>query len=105
MLSLAYAATHPAQVESLVLIGCGTFDLSAREHVNTILDERMDDGLRQQLEQLPKEYPDDDKRLSMMGKLIMPLYAYDLLPDESIKVDCDAPCTLGNLGGHVALAA
>jgi pimeloyl-ACP methyl ester carboxylesterase len=30
MLALAFAAEHPAMVERLVLVGCGTFDLEAR---------------------------------------------------------------------------
>ena len=38
MLALAYAAAHPHQAGSLVLIGCGTFDPSARARMRAIYE-------------------------------------------------------------------
>jgi len=82
MLALAYAAAHPDRTGPLVLIGCGTFDPSARERLRKILDERMDDKLRRRLERLPQELPDPDQRLRRMGELLLPLYSYDLTTDD-----------------------
>ena len=82
MLALAYAAAHPGSVAALVLIGCGTFDLVAREHMRQAIDRRMDDALRQRLERLAEEAPDPDARLSLMGDLLLPLYSHDLVADD-----------------------
>jgi pimeloyl-ACP methyl ester carboxylesterase len=76
MLALAYAAAHPDRAGPLVLIGCGTFDPVARRRMREIIEERMDDDLRQRLERLPQEIP--DRRFEAMGDLILPLYAYDV---------------------------
>lgn len=78
MLALAYAAAHPGSVAALVLIGCGTFDPVAREHMRQAIERRMDDALRQRLERLAGEAPDPDARLSLMGDLLLPLYSHDL---------------------------
>jgi len=41
MLALTYAARHPAGVERLILIGCGTFDRRCRDVYQTCIAERM----------------------------------------------------------------
>ena len=79
MLGLAYAAAHPGHVSSLVLIGCGTFDPAARERMRIVCEERMDEGLRRRVEHLHEEFPHADERLSELGKLILPLYSYELI--------------------------
>jgi pimeloyl-ACP methyl ester carboxylesterase len=90
MLALAYAAAHPGSASSLVLIGCGTFDLVARNRLWAIREERMDDGLRRRLERLPEEFPDPDERLRVMGNLILPLYSYELITTDQEVEACDA---------------
>jgi pimeloyl-ACP methyl ester carboxylesterase len=90
MLALAYAAAHPEAVASLVLIGCGTFDPVARDRMNAILDERMDDDLRRRIEGLPEEIRDPDERLAVLGELILPLYSHDLVTSELGLERCDA---------------
>lgn len=40
MLALAYAAAHPTESGPIVLIGCGTFDRTARQRINDTLEER-----------------------------------------------------------------
>ena len=89
MLALAYAAAHPHTVSALVLIGCGTFDAASRDHMQGIVDERMDDDLRQRLEGLADELPDPDERLGAMGKLVLPVFSWRLLParDETLYYD------------------
>ncbi len=90
MLALAYAAAHPDRVRSLALIGCGTFDVVARERLHGTLDARMGTGIRTRLERLPQECPDDDERLARLGRLLLPLYSYDLRSNELELLACDA---------------
>lgn len=89
MLALAYAAAHPDRAGPLVLIGCGTFDLLSRARMREIIEERMDDVLRERLERLPEEIPDPDRRFEAMGDLILPLYAYDADASELEGERCD----------------
>jgi pimeloyl-ACP methyl ester carboxylesterase len=90
MLALAYAAAHPDQVASLVLVGCGTFDPAARERLRANRESRLDDRLRQRLERLPRDIPNPDARLRAMGDLILPLYSYELGSTDLEVEACDA---------------
>ena len=90
MLALAYAAAHPGHVGSLVLIGCGTFDTTARDRMRAIVKERMDDSLRRRMERLPQDIPDPDKRFSALGKLFETLYSYELIPSDHEEEGVDA---------------
>ncbi len=90
MLALAYAAVHPDRVGALVLIGCGTFDPEARDHMRAILEERMDESLRRRLERLPEEFSDADERLGVMADLMLPLYSHDLITRNQEIESCDA---------------
>jgi pimeloyl-ACP methyl ester carboxylesterase len=90
MLALAYAAAHPGRAASLVLVGCGTFDPAARDHLRTIRQERMDDALRRRIARLPEEYPDPDERLRVLGDLTKVLDSYDLVSAEREMEACDA---------------
>lgn len=82
MLALAYAATHPGNVRSLVLTGCGTFDTAARERLHATLDGRMDAALRERLERIETDILDPGERLREYYRLTEPLYTYDALPGE-----------------------
>ncbi len=90
MLALAYAAAHPTESGPIVLIGCGTFNRTARQRMKDTLEERMTDELRQQLHRLPREVPDPDERLERMGKLLLPVYSYELASTELGAARCDA---------------
>jgi pimeloyl-ACP methyl ester carboxylesterase len=90
MLALAYAAAHPDCAVALALIGNGTFDLVARDRLHAIVEQRMDDGLRRRLAELPQEVPHPDERLDVMGQLILPLYSCELLPADQEAVTYDA---------------
>src|SRR5713226_1050322 len=72
MLALAYAGAHPEAAGPLVLIGCGTFDVTARGYMEATIEERTDDQLRLRLERLPEEISDPDERVREMGRLIQP---------------------------------
>jgi pimeloyl-ACP methyl ester carboxylesterase len=87
MLALAYAAAHSDRVASIVLIGCGTFDVAARERFRAILDARMDDGLRRRIERLA---PEADERLRMRAELTLPLYSHDVRAAAAGFEGCDA---------------
>jgi pimeloyl-ACP methyl ester carboxylesterase len=82
MLALTYAAAHPGHVASLVLIGSGTFDPLAREHMRATCDERMDAALRQRLARLLQEVPDPDERLRARGNLLLGPYSHDLMVSQ-----------------------
>jgi len=91
MLALAYAAAHPREAGPIVLVSCGTFDRAARERLNVTLGERMSEELRRQLDSLTREVPDPDERLARMGKLLLPLYSYELaLSPEDVRCDARA---------------
>ena len=91
MLALAYAAAHPGRVVSLVLVGCGTFDLAARDCLRATREERIDDSLRRRIERLPEEFPDPDRRLSVLGDLFLPLDSYELISTaQEVKADARA---------------
>ena len=90
MLALAYAAAHPGRVNAVVLIGCGTFDLAARDRMKAVQAERTDDSLRQRLEQLPEEFPNINDQLRFRGKLIQQLDSYDPISTDEDDVVVDA---------------
>jgi pimeloyl-ACP methyl ester carboxylesterase len=90
MLALAYAAAHPGRAAALVLIGCGTFDPVARDRLRGIVEERLDDDVRRRMKRLVEEYPDPDQRLSVRGKLLKPLYSYELISTDEEPEACDA---------------
>ncbi len=90
MLALAYAAAHPGQVAALVLIGCGTFDTTARDRLRTSCDGRMSEALRQRLRRLDEEIADPDGRLQAQGELLLPIYSCDLLTTELELTGCDS---------------
>jgi len=90
MLALAYAAAHPGRAASLVLVGCGTFDVAARERLRAAREERMDDALRRRLEGLAREFPDPDERLRALGTLLLGPDSCDLATAELELEACDA---------------
>jgi pimeloyl-ACP methyl ester carboxylesterase len=90
MLALCYAAAHPGCVNSLALIGCGTFDPAARERMRAIRQARMTDRLRARLERLADQYPDPDERLCAQARLTLPLDSYELDYTGAESATCDA---------------
>ncbi len=90
MLALCHAATHPERAGPLVLIGCGTFDLAARARMQDLLDQRMNPSLRRRIGRLNQEFPDPDRRLRALGRLLLPVYSEDLLTTDQEVAECDA---------------
>jgi pimeloyl-ACP methyl ester carboxylesterase len=90
MLALAYAAAHAKHVASVALIGCGTFDVQARDGFHAIVNARMDDDLRERVERLVIECPDPDERLRRRVELTLPLYSYAIDSSAAGFEGCDA---------------
>lgn len=92
MLALAYAAAHAAEAGPVVLVGCGTFDIPARERKREIMDARTGEDLRARLAQLDEEIADPSARLAAQAALSLPLLSHDLLtaPTETETVDARA---------------
>jgi pimeloyl-ACP methyl ester carboxylesterase len=90
MLALAYAATYPSSTGPLILVGCGTFDPTARAELQTNIAERMNDEIRARLK--CADQLDQDERLKASAEAMMPIYSYDVLasPHEEDKVDARA---------------
>jgi pimeloyl-ACP methyl ester carboxylesterase len=89
MLALAYAAAHPADAGPLVLVGCGTFDTTARGRMREILDERMDAEFKAEIERIESEIEDPDERLEAVGRHLLPIYSVDPAFDEREGEPCD----------------
>ena len=77
MLALAYGAAHPRRTGGLVLIGCGTFDQSARAELEEDVRKRIDSGAAAQLAALEAEIKDDDARLRARAEILLPRYCHD----------------------------
>lgn len=77
MLALAYAAAHPASSGSLVLVGCGTFDLHSRAVMQETIQSRMSDSIRQNLRAINEQVVNEDERLKAQAALLLPLYSYE----------------------------
>ena len=91
MLALAYAAEHPESTGPLILVGCGTFDLAARAHMQENIRQRMSTEVRKRLKRA-EQLANTDERLKAFADASAPIYSYDPLPSshENEKVDAKA---------------
>lgn len=105
MLALAYAAEQPGTAGPLVLIGCGTFDTSARSRLDENLAGRIDDDLQHRINAVAKSIPDPDRRLRKIGDLLLPAYSYDPIIDHLADVQCDAVAHRETWGDMLRLQA
>lgn len=94
MLALVYASRHPHRVSSLVLVGCGTFDLTARAQLTKTLEQRTTPELREQLARLDADCPDEAERLMQAHRLLDPIYTY------ARAAGADDPAELFDPTGH-----
>ncbi len=90
MLALAYAAAYPNRAAGIVLVGCGSFDTASRGRMQETRDGRMDDDMRRLMDRLAEKYPDPNRRLGAMGRLIQEIDSYELVSLGSKTVACDA---------------
>lgn len=80
MLALALAAEYPGLVRGLVLIGCGTFDTASRRILEATVEQRTTPCIRLRLRGLSRTIADSDVRMCVMGRLVEPVYSYELEP-------------------------
>jgi len=90
MLALAYAAEHPDRAGPIALIGCGTFDTAARGKFQETIRERMSEESRARLTTIDEDNPDPAERMKVLGELILPVFAFDPIPEEGSKDAFDA---------------
>jgi pimeloyl-ACP methyl ester carboxylesterase len=88
MLALAYGAAHPETIGPLVLVGCGTFDVSARAIFKKTMAERMDDATQTRLRQA--ERLNRDKALKASAEALTPIYSYDPITSAHADDEVDA---------------
>ncbi len=96
MLALTYAARHPAGVERVVAIGCGTFDKQARQVFQARMTERMDETIRRRMNEIGTTLGTEadpmrrDSLLAELGRICTRLQAFDPVDaDSSESVRCD----------------
>ncbi|NNE34231.1 MAG: alpha/beta hydrolase [Rhodothermales bacterium] len=77
MLALCYAAEHPSRTGPIVLVGCGTFDQASRSRMQATIEERMDDGLQDNLRGMSTEVADPADRFIRTFKLTRHLFDFD----------------------------
>jgi pimeloyl-ACP methyl ester carboxylesterase len=92
MLSLAYATAHPTSIRGLVLIGCGTFTLRTRTEFRARLDARMTPEDRTKIDEINRNEPDPNRRMSAEFRAAGRLWSYDAddAGDELLSVDAAA---------------
>jgi pimeloyl-ACP methyl ester carboxylesterase len=90
MLSLAYAAAHPATVSGLALIGCGTFTESTRAEYKARLEARVTPEVRESLTQLGRGEQDPNQRLAAEGRAMERIWGYDVLEGDDDPLIVDA---------------
>ncbi len=87
MLALAYAAQHPDTARCLVLVGCGTFDVAAREQLQSTIAARVTPHISSRLRVLSKEMADPDVLLCVYARVLEPVYIYDALQGETDETE------------------
>jgi pimeloyl-ACP methyl ester carboxylesterase len=80
MLALTFAARHPGMVSGIVLIGCGTFDPASREILESTVEQRMTAVHRDRLRRSSRTIEDEDVRMCVVGRILEPVYSYELAP-------------------------
>ncbi len=84
MLALAFACAYPDRVCALALVGCGTFDSKARARLESTLEERTTEELREQLVELATRVRDENERTALAHALSDRLYTYSRAVEEPI---------------------
>lgn len=86
MLALSFAARHPERVQSLVLIGCGTYDLETRADFQQAVDDRLSADDRTGLADINRRLESEtdpatrDRLFAGYGQIFNRADAFDPLP-------------------------
>jgi pimeloyl-ACP methyl ester carboxylesterase len=89
MLALAYAAAYPTTPAALVLIGCGTFSVTARAEFEARLNARLTPADRARIEYIKQTEADPDRRLAAVARVMTQVYGHDVdeVADDVAVVD------------------
>lgn len=90
MLALAHAAAHPSRPAALVLVGCGTFDSTARAELVARREARLDGEMASRLDQARRAHDDPDARLAALGALSVQIDSVDPIAEAGSTEACDA---------------
>jgi pimeloyl-ACP methyl ester carboxylesterase len=89
MLALTYAARHPARVDRVVAIGCGTFDAETRKIYQARMAERTNGATRRRMDEIQaalaseKDQSRRDAMLAELGGICTRLQAFDPIETDS----------------------
>ena len=95
MLALTYAARHPADVDRVVLIGCGTFDSLSRATYQVCMEQHTSAATRMRLSTLGAELSARknpvrrNELFAEFGKIYTRLQAFNPVAAEAESVCCD----------------
>jgi len=95
MLALSYASRRPADVEALVLVGCGTYDPASRALYRAALEARLA-PVRAEIESLQRRLADAadsaqrDRLLGEIGAAFMRAETFEPLPEADAAEPADA---------------
>ncbi|HEV8208111.1 MAG TPA: alpha/beta hydrolase [Acidimicrobiia bacterium] len=90
MLGLSYAASHPAAVRALALVGCGTYDTASRaEYERRIRMNLGVEGNKQKQElraaiELAHDSAERDRLVGLIGTLNTEAQSFDVLPEDHV---------------------
>jgi pimeloyl-ACP methyl ester carboxylesterase len=96
MLALTYAARHPATVDRVILIGCGTFDVQSRRVYQARIQRRMTAAERRRIQALHTQLVGEEDRqrrdalFAQLGGIYERIQSCRLCPAHSQDVlSCD----------------
>jgi pimeloyl-ACP methyl ester carboxylesterase len=90
MLGLSYAASHPAAVRALALVGCGTYDTASRAEYERrirmnlgVEGNKQKQELRAAIEQA-HDSAERDRLVGLIGTLNTEAQSFDVLPEDHV---------------------
>ncbi len=95
MLALSFTAQHPDRVQSLALVGCGTYDEASRAVYEGTMAERIGDEDRAHVGELWRTFDaatetiERDRLLGELGRVYEKVQSIDLVSDSD-EVEADA---------------
>lgn len=95
MLALAYAARYPAEVDRVLIIGCGTFDKRSRETYQASMAQRMDSDTQRRINSLKAQLANEKDRqcrnelFGEFGRIYTRIQSFNPFPAKREVWDCD----------------
>jgi len=89
-LGLAFAGKYPNLVNGLVIVGCSTLDKQSRAVMEKIRNERIDEKIAKEFNEIERLYDNADAKLGAMGAMYQRIDSYDLARPPQKTFRCDA---------------